>query len=135
MQAEGVDAYVLAKAPSVLRLYRQICNTLAARPNVTLLRYEDMVSRYDVWLADFLTGLTRACSPGDRPALQAQLEKIHADAYARHRNDFQVDHENVMSHKRQVLPGDHRRKLAPATIERLNAEFCEVLAQLSYAVN
>jgi len=35
-------------------------------------------------------------------------------------DDFTVSSEDVMSHRRQILPGDHARKLAPETIRRCN---------------
>ena len=35
-------------------------------------------------------------------------------------NDFMVSREDVMSHRRQILPGDHARKLSPETIRCCN---------------
>lgn len=34
--------------------------------------------------------------------------------------DFEVDKEAIQNHKRQVMPGDHARKLAPKTIQYCN---------------
>ena len=45
--------------------------------------------------------------------------------------NFDVE-EDIYSHKRQVTPGDHKRKLLPETIDRLNSEFGEVLDVLGY---
>jgi hypothetical protein len=43
-----------------------------------------------------------------------------------------VSSENAHAHKRQVVPGDHRRKLAPETIVQLNQQFGEILSLLQY---
>lgn len=48
--------------------------------------------------------------------LPPKREKIFAE------QDFQINAEDVMSHKRQVMPGDHARKLAPETIRYCNAK-------------
>jgi hypothetical protein len=48
-----------------------------------------------------------------------------------HEADFDVA-ENINSHKRQVKPGDRRRKLKPETISQLNSTFSEVLDLLDY---
>jgi hypothetical protein len=45
---------------------------------------------------------------------------------------FAVDKENIYSHKSQVMPGDHKRKLKPETIEILNSEFHHILEKLGY---
>jgi hypothetical protein len=47
--------------------------------------------------------------------------------------DFSVRKEDKYSHKRQVQPGDHRRKLKPQTIERLNSVFADIPRQLGYS--
>lgn len=101
---------------------------------VTLLRYEDMVTRFDLWLWDFLRGITRACRPDAAGAvvLHRRLQQVHARAVARHAGDFQVVQENPLAHKRQVAPGDHRRKLRPDTVASLDRLFADVLACLGY---
>jgi hypothetical protein len=45
---------------------------------------------------------------------------------------FDVEQEDVFSHKRQVQPGDHRRKLKPETIEEITEMFRPVLVPLNY---
>ena len=83
-----------------------------------LLKYEDMVGNFDSWLASILAFLE--FSPG-----QETLSRIKNDA------DFSVQ-EDISQHKRQVTPGDHKRKLKPETIESLNAILEPVLAPLGY---
>ena len=40
--------------------------------------------------------------------------------------------ENLMKHKRQVIPGDHRRKLKPETIATLNSDLADILDRYGY---
>ncbi len=46
--------------------------------------------------------------------------------------NFNVDREDVTSHKRQITPGDHKRKLKKETINILNSQFLEILDVLNY---
>lgn len=46
--------------------------------------------------------------------------------------NFSVAREDLNSHKRQVQPGYHKRKLKPETIEILNDRFAEILETLGY---
>ena len=46
--------------------------------------------------------------------------------------NFDVPSEDVTQHKRQVVPGDHKRKLKPATIEEMNTILAEHLTQYGY---
>ena len=48
-------------------------------------------------------------------------------------NDSVNTKENKMKHKRQVTPGDHRRKLKPETIAKLNTDLADILTRYGYA--
>ena len=48
---------------------------------------------------------------------------------------FDVKNEDIYSHKRQVLPGDHRRKLQPETVREVSELFRPVLEPLGYSVD
>jgi len=117
--AQGIDCFVRKKAPPLLAVYQRYCQLLQANPNFLLLRYEDMVG-------DFGTFLDRVIN----------YWGLSVDAEFRNRflalADFDVQGEDVHSHKRQVKPGDHRRKLAPETIGWLIEQFSAVLDQLGY---
>ena len=76
-----------------------------------------MVTEFDQWfdqIVDFC-GLTWNLK------LRRCLKSIREEA------DFAVDVEDVMRHKRQVQPGDFRRKLKAETIDLLNLEFDDVI--------
>jgi hypothetical protein len=49
----------------------------------------------------------------------------------RYRNEFRIQQE-TMTHKRCITPGDHRRKLKPATIDALNLRFESILTKFGY---
>ncbi len=51
----------------------------------------------------------------------------------RHANSVAAEKEDVWSHKRKVTPGDHREKLQPETIRRLDQIFAPVLDRLGYS--
>jgi hypothetical protein len=55
------------------------------------------------------------------------------DLTSRAESSFTVKRgEDAWSHRRQVTPGDHRDKLKPETISRLNGVFREALEALRY---
>lgn len=139
----GIDAFVLAKAGgddssypgdygtgghvthligTLPRRYQDYVDHLLGRPNVTLLRYEEMVSDYRGWL----TKISRPFPLADRAGIIEAL-------VARSGEFFPPRPRDLMTHVRQIAPGDHRRKLRPATIERLNRIFGPVLDALGYS--
>ena len=50
-------------------------------------------------------------------------------------NFFIIKKENKYNHKRQVQPGDHKRKLKAETIEFLTDKFKAVLSRCDYPLN
>jgi hypothetical protein len=83
------------------------------------LKYEDMVGDFSAWL-DRLIGFL------ELDLGREFIEGLKAGA------EFKVSKEDVYKHKRQVTPGDHRRKLKPATIEILNAKTREIRQFFGY---
>lgn len=149
----GIDAFVIERSPIVVDRYNYVISNLLGRENVLFLKYEDMVLNYQEWLAKFLSvfiapepdSLTKRQPKG----LLALLEKLlliqgkerspsptfstlYQELFEAHKTDFQVEDEDVYRHKRQVLPGDHTRKLQPETIAALNEKFTEILNALGY---
>jgi hypothetical protein len=118
--AIGIDAHVREKTPSFVTRYRKYCEHLQLNPNLLLLRYEEMIADFGQWL-------DRIIDYWDLPVDQFTRHRFAAMA------DFDVDRENVHSHKRQVQPGDHRRKLHPDTVHWLTDQFAEVLGILGYS--
>ena len=111
----SIDAYVLHIAADFRKRYETYLPWIG-KPNVLFARYEDIIENpeaYEKQLEAF-TGLPVV--PGE----------IVSPA------DFEVDREDPKAHKRKVKAGDHREKLQPETITKLNAEFAEILKQLRY---
>lgn len=114
-----IDDYVVKHSSYFLEIYQDYIDHLYGKPNVVFLTYEEMVINFESWLDKVLTGLELDVSP-------SLINKI------KHEADFSVPRENIYSHKRQVTPGDHKRKLKPETIEILNDRFAEILETLGY---
>ncbi|MBF2086428.1 sulfotransferase domain-containing protein [Thermoleptolyngbya sp. C42_A2020_037] len=149
----GIDAFVIERSPVVIDRYNYVIANLLGRENVLFLKYEDMVLNYQEWLAKFLSVFI-APEPNVPTEIQpkgllALLEKLplvqrkerspsptfstlYQELFEAHKTDFQVEDEDVYRHKRQVLPGDHTRKLQPETIAVLNEKFAEILNALGY---
>jgi hypothetical protein len=85
-----------------------------------IVTYEEMVTDFPKWAEKVL------------PPFGFRFPKLAAIKLAwRYRNEFKTATES-MTHKRRITPGDHRRKLKPATIERLNQRFENVLTRFGY---
>jgi hypothetical protein len=118
----GIDQYVLKEAEAYYPRYATYCEKLLGRDNVTLLRYEDMVSDFDRWFAEFTIPFGDQARTAINPHVMDKL-----------RSSFQMRGEDRKSHKRKVTPGDHKEKLAPETIAALNERLSDVLDALGYA--
>ncbi|MEX1247028.1 MAG: sulfotransferase domain-containing protein [Anaerolineales bacterium] len=117
--AMSIDDFVLKEIEEYLPIYEGYCQQLAKNPQIMYLKYEDMVSDFENWLGR----LSRHPGLADQSRV---LERVKAEA------DFAVQAEDKYSQRRQVAPGDHKRKLRPATVEKINLAFRDVLTQLNY---
>lgn len=121
---KGIDAYVDERlGHGLIRArYQHYLSEFGYGERALILRYETMVTGFDKWLERLL----RYISP--------DLYKKHfAELHARHKKEFVLPaREDIMRHKRKMLPGDYRQKLKPETIERINLEFADVMSRLSY---
>ena len=115
-----IDEFVLDQSQVFWDVYQPYCEKLLGKKNVLLVKYEHMVSDFESWLDTVISFLKLHPS---------QEVKDHLLAAA----DFRVNEENPYAHKRQVLPGDHVRKLKSETIEALNKMWRPILKALSYA--
>lgn len=119
---ETVDDYVIRLMNSdYIKKYYTYCQELIGKPNVLFLKYEDMVNDFDSWLKSILEFFRLNVNRG-------VVNDIIRNA------DFKVEKENIYSHKRQVIPGDYKRKLKRETIEELNKKWEEILKILDYPI-
>jgi hypothetical protein len=119
VRAMGIDEYVVAHVPDWLARYQQFCDALQRHNNVHLLSYEQLVLDFPGWIDRVL-----------------EIWGVDVDIRVRRKlmrmGRFDVDQEDVYAHKRQVQPGDHRRKLKPETIDKITEMFRPVLVPLGY---
>ena len=122
IQQMSIDEFVLeephGKSP-LLDRYRLVLE-LAHREEVCIVNYETMVTQFPIWSESVLELL----------GLNNQ-QRLKQKLLVRYRNEFRPDADE-RGHKRNVLPGDHREKLATETIEKLNERFGALLQQLNY---
>lgn len=120
VRAMSVDDFVLSRKGE----YRERCGVymqeLAGRPNVHVVKYEDMIADFEPWLDGILAFCSLTMSTDSRAKLIAEA------------GQSQNTSENRAKHKRQVTPGDHERKLKPETIAVLNADLAEFLERFDY---
>jgi hypothetical protein len=140
--AAGIDAFVLAKASEKSRdyrgdygtgghvedlignlpkRYRDYLELLLGKPNVTLVKYEDMVTDYRSWLGKFI-----------EPFPIADKKKVVDDLVLQAPAFFPRRSSDAMTHVRHVTPGDYLSKLRPPTIRRLDEIFSDALDALGY---
>ena len=120
---QTVDEFAINKLEANSRFldrYKEYHRELMGKPNVLFLKYEDMVGDFSAWL-DRLTGFL------ELDLGREFIAGLKAGA------EFKVSKEDVYKHKRQVTPGDHRRKLKPETIEILNAKTREIRQFFGYS--
>jgi hypothetical protein len=119
---QTVDEYIINKMNETTRLtdhYYEYHRELMGRKNVLFLKYEDMVADFDPWLDRLVQFLELGTS-------QRLIDEIKAGA------SFKVSREDVRQHKRQVKPGEHKRKLKPETVDFLNSRVKEILDLFGY---
>ena len=126
-RSEGIDNFVLKAAGPLQATYSKLC-ALLDRPNLVVVHYETMVLNYPQWLADVLDAFVHLAVPAKkkRHMLLPQFvrrQKIKSELFRRHKDSFCTQHEDIYSHKRKVIPGDHRDKLQADTIGQLDQIF------------
>jgi len=119
IRTQSIDDYAIAEIGTVAKRLEAYMRHARRAERHLISRYEDMVLDFPIWvrkISAFIGG-------GDGSAAVEKLER---------KVSFETKGEDIYKHKRQVLPGDHRRKLKPETIAQLN-EFCgDLLDKLGY---
>ncbi len=116
-----IDAFVLDQLPIYKERYEMYLRDLHGRPRTLLLTYEEMMADREAWFERLIS------FAGFTPSSET-LE------FARAASEGETGGEDAHRHRRQGLPGDHRRKLRAETIETLNRELGEILKVLNYPV-
>ena len=117
----GIDRYVLNHADTFNQKYTE-CQALLTKPGSIFVTYETLVLNFPEWLEKVARGFAI-----DNPKFIQKLSKKYA-------GEFAIKKENIHAHKRKIVPGDYREKLAAETIAQLNAIFAENLQRYGYEV-
>lgn len=117
----GTGGHIKEFAGNILRRYEDYANKLLKKPDVTLIKYEEMVTNFNKWLSKLVSALDFD-----------NEEEIIKMLYIKYKNEFVIERENIYSHKRKIVPGDYKGKLKPSTIKELNITFGNVLKELKY---
>lgn len=132
----GIDAYVLEHMlPRYARALDDYIALRAKIPALSVLHYEQMVTDFSRWLPAFLEALAmprhlRLRERLRHPRLGVTPLRVLLD---RHSTSFTPPAaEDIDSHKRQMLPGDHIRKLKPETIATINDQMGPQLRAFGY---
>jgi len=121
-QEESIDEFVFRTSQRLRDTYDEyMYGLLEDHPDVHIARYEDMATDVEEWLSNVLSYIE--ISPP-----KSLVREIVEEARAVQEKD-----EDETEHVRKGKPGDHREKLSPRTIERLNDTFSDVLQKFEYA--
>lgn len=135
-EKEGIDAFVIRNVEEYKRRYDILCNQVVGKKNLLLLKYEDMVLNYGVWLEKYISMFMEIRPVRYRTynmfGRALNLKRIYNKLYKLYINEFKVSSEDPKQHKRQMLPGDYKRKLKTETIEILNREFSSIIKIFGY---
>jgi hypothetical protein len=118
----GTGAHIWDYAGNYARRYKTYVRELLGKPDVTLLRYEDMIEDFAGWLSAFASAF--GLSPHD----QAYQQIMASEA-----STIERKKEDKWSHQRKGTPGDHKEKLKAETIDSLNEIFSECMEALGYS--
>ncbi len=119
-QEIGIDAFVLERAPATQAILRRYADELLPVPGTLLTTYEELVTDLGAWLRRTLAFL-------DLPADEEVVARLVTAERPPPRQEDQL------AKRRQVTPGDHRRKLAPDTIAALDELLAPELETFGYA--
>ncbi len=116
---QPIDEYVIKSAVGLrntLKAYVKFINS----PLTLVFRYEDVLLNKKPWIQEMAQFLNLEA---DEKILKNILDRV----------DIVPDKENPKNFIRKAVPGDHKNKLQPETIDQLNEIFAEVLNSFNYA--
>jgi hypothetical protein len=117
--ASGIEQVVLERAPLLNRTFLEYADA-AADPLTAIFRYEDVILEKRPWLAAMAAHFGwHTGSPRFVEGMMGWADKIPGE-------------ENAQAFIRKVVPGDHRDKLSPAVIARLNEMLAPAMALFGY---
>ncbi|BBD09309.1 sulfotransferase domain-containing protein [Desulfovibrio ferrophilus] len=123
---EGIDSFVLGYTKAWTKRYETIIELHQNLKHCNLVKYEDMVLNYDRWLMQYLMSF-KHLAPGE------DIRPLFTHCLVAFKDEFKIVPEDVHRHKRKMVPGDYKEKLAPETIATLNTVFAPALEYFQYS--
>ncbi|MCG8307963.1 MAG: sulfotransferase domain-containing protein [Cytophagales bacterium] len=116
-----IDTYVLNQSQKIRSIYDRYLHLLIRKGhNIHLTKYEDMVEDFGSWLTNLLNYLELEVSSAFRKSIENKFDRAKPKA------------EDKKSHNRKGKRGDYLEKLNASTIDKLNAEFAEVIREFKF---
>ncbi len=119
--ATPIDKFAIEAVGGYVNRLETLKGILETHEDILLLKYEDMVEDSQKWLDDFSTFVDQPITPDINDRIKKLL-------------NFNVPYEDASRHKRQVKPGDHKRKLSQETISSMNDKLSDLLNTFGYEV-
>jgi len=119
LQSMEIDKYALSEVYRYITRMNVLRGLVESHNDALVLHYEEMVTNTDAWLEKISNFV-------DQPVTDQLLSRLGDKV------NFSVDKEDENNHKRQVTPGDHKRKLKPETIEEMTERLKENLDYFEY---
>jgi len=120
VRKKSIDEFVIYFSDRVIEAFNSYMDHLIGQENLHVTRYEDMVADFSSWL----DALLAFCDLKISDKTRAQLIASSAGSVPAGQRPDQK--------RRQVVPGDHLRKLKPETIAALNERFAPILDAFGY---
>ncbi len=118
---QSLDDYVMDVSANAKWRMQQYLDLKRSHPGVCVMKYEDMIADFEPWLDAILNYCGWQISAELRDSLVAEAKK------SRSKKD-----EDVTKHRRQVTPGEHKRKLQSSTVQYLDECFADILQGFGY---
>lgn len=117
----SVDDYVKEMCSDTEKVMSQYVQLNSTCPSARIMKYEDMISDFSEWFETLINHCGWTVSAELRAQIEAQAAKARTPSG-----------EDSSRHRRQVLPGDYKRKLQPETITYLNHHLADCLRSFDY---
>lgn len=114
----SIDDYVLKMSSNVAKSFERTLSKLSAIDH-KMYNYENVVFKKTSWINDIANYLDLDIRADTVEEIVRQVNVVPQE-------------ENTAKHIRKVTPGDHKDKLQPATIDKLNKTFAEIFRTLGY---
>ena len=119
-QSVDIDEFVIAKADQLYQIYNKYKTDLCTLNNVSIVKYENMVSDFDSWFENLIK------ISGMKISNKLRQQAIEESINKRNRK------ENILSPERKGVSGDYVKKLKPETVAILNNKFESILNFFEY---